>query len=45
MKPPYAVLRQHYPRTETGEVLFTEIGWPDLINNMAFWDTCAIRMS
>lgn len=45
MKPPYAVLRQNYPRSETREVLFTEIGWPDLINNMAFWDTCAIRMS
>lgn len=45
MKPPYAVLRKNYPRSETCEALFIEIGWPDLINNMAFWDTCAIQMS
>ena len=45
MKPPFSVLQQNYPRTESREVLFTEIGWPDLIDNKAYWDTCAIRMS
>ena len=45
MKPHYALLRQNYPRTDTRAVLFTELGWPDLVGNKAFLDTCAIRMS
>lgn len=45
MKPPFSVINQHYPAKESREVLFTEIGWTDLIDNKAFWDTCAIRMS
>lgn len=45
MKPPFHVLRQHYPRWDTKEVLYTELGWGDLVKNEAFRDTCAIRMS
>lgn len=45
MKPLFSVINQNYPAKESREVLFTEIGWPDLIDNKAFWDTCAIRMS
>jgi len=45
MRPTYALLSSNYPAKESREVFFTEIGWPDLIDNMAFWDTCAIRMS
>lgn len=45
MKPRFSVINQNYPAKESREMLFTEIGWPDLIDNKAFWDTCAIRMS
>lgn len=45
MKPPFSVMQRNYPKTESREVLFNEIGWTDLINNNAYWDTCAIRMS
>jgi hypothetical protein len=43
--PSYELLRQLYPRKDTREVLFSDIGWSDLTNNKAYWDTCAIRMS
>jgi hypothetical protein len=45
MKPPYHVLRENYPRKDSRELLFADIGWSDLTNNPAYWDTCAIRMS
>jgi hypothetical protein len=45
IRPAYQLLRQQYPRSETREVLFADIGWSDLTKNPAFWDTCAIRMS
>lgn len=45
MKPHFGVVYQNYPRLENREVLFTEIGWSDLVDNKAFEDTCAIRMS
>jgi hypothetical protein len=45
MKPDYQVLRQHYPRKDSREALFADIGWNDLVGNPAYWDTCAIRMS
>lgn len=45
MKPSYHSLRQHYPRKESREVLFNDIGWNDLVRDPAYWDTCAIRMS
>jgi len=45
MKPPFAVLMQHYPRTELREVLYGQIGWSDVVSHPAFQDTCAIRMS
>jgi hypothetical protein len=45
MKPSYQVLHQLYPRKDTREALFADIGWSDLTSNPAYWDTCAIRMS
>ena len=45
MKPSYQLLRQHYPRKERREALFADIGWNDLVEDPAYWDTCAIRMS
>lgn len=45
MKPAYQVLRQFYPRTDSREALFADIGWDDLVKDPAYWDTCAIRMS
>ena len=45
MEPPFSRLQTCYPRKESREVLFNEIGWGDLIDNRAYWDTCAIRMS
>lgn len=48
MSPPlYAVLRHNYPRR--GQYprarLLELLGWNDLLNNHAFDDTCAMRMS
>lgn len=45
MKPSYQVLRQVYPRKDSREALFADIGWSDLTDNPAYLDTCAIRMS
>jgi hypothetical protein len=45
MKPLFAGLMEHYPRSEVREVLYKQIGWEDVINHPAFQDTCAIRMS
>jgi hypothetical protein len=32
IRPPYQLLRQLYPRKDTREVLFSDIGWSDLTN-------------
>jgi hypothetical protein len=45
VKPAYQVLRQFFPRKDTREQLFADIGWNDLVKDPAYWDTCAIRMS
>ena len=45
MKPPFAVLRQHYPASEKREDLYPELGWADLVSKPAFEDTCAVRVS
>lgn len=45
MKPSFSIMNQNYPAKESREALFTDIGWTNLIDNKAFWDTCAIRMS
>lgn len=45
MKPAFAVLRGHYPKSATQGALFGEIGWTDLLNKPAYKDTCAIRVS
>lgn len=44
MKPPFAVLMQSYPREERAP-LYAKIGWSDVVDNPAFLDTCATRMS
>lgn len=45
IKPTFWALYMHFPRTTTREELFASIGWNDLVNSPAYWDTCAIRMS
>lgn len=45
MKPSFFRLQKNYPKTESQEALFTEIGWADLLGKDAYKDTCAIRMS
>jgi hypothetical protein len=45
MKPSFGMLYQHYPKAGKREELYPLIGWSDLVNNPAFLDTCAIRMS
>jgi hypothetical protein len=47
MKPHFSTLMNNF--SGTGEVsqpeLFNEIGWSDLLGNLNYTDTCAIRMS
>ena len=45
MKPWFDDLQRQYPKSESREVLYDELGWQDLTNNPAYFDTCAIRMS
>lgn len=47
MKVPYAVLRMHFPDTDSveREELYQWIGYPDNITNPNFYNTCAVRMS
>jgi len=47
MKPNFAILRGNFSPAPTvlRAALFREIGWEDLTENKAYWDTCAIRMS
>jgi hypothetical protein len=44
-RPRFSTLMGRYPRATRREELFADIGWRDLINNPAYEDTCAIRMS
>lgn len=45
-KPTYAVLRSHYPTIEIKRPeLYKSIGWDDLIDDAAYHNTCATRMS
>lgn len=47
MRPLYSVVRHNYPtrgQYQHGQLL-TLLGWDDLLNNPAFEDTCAMRMS
>lgn len=46
-KPSFAVLSKAYPRRQEymRELLYDEMGWPDLKTHPGFMDTCAIRMS
>ena len=47
-KPPYAVVRRHYPTRDRypHQKLLTDVmGWDDLLDNHSFDDTCAMRMS
>lgn len=45
MKPSFQIVQQHYPKVGKREELYALIGWSDLVDNPAFLDTCAIRMS
>lgn len=47
-RPLYAVLDRAYPRKSQGydwAKLFNSIGWDDLVGNMTYYNTCAIRVS
>jgi hypothetical protein len=47
MKPSFDILNQNYqrPKQSPRDALLMSIGWPDVLKNPAFADTCAIRMS
>lgn len=47
MKPPFAVVRMHFPDTDSvsREELYQWIGYPENITDPGFYNTCAIRMS
>jgi len=47
MKPNFRILLSAFSPAPSVQraTLFKEIGWDDLIDNEAYWDTCAIRMS
>ena len=47
MRPLYAVLRHYYPTRDQypRSRLLDLLGWNDLLDNHAFDDTCAMRMS
>jgi hypothetical protein len=47
MKVPYAILRMHFPDTDSvsREELYQWIGYPENITDPNFYNTCAIRMS
>jgi hypothetical protein len=44
-RPPFDAVLNVYPRHIERAPLFADLGWSDLTNNPAYWDTCAIRMS
>lgn len=46
-RPPYAVLDKAYPRKPKYDwvELFHSIGWDNLVGNMDYYNTCAIRVS
>lgn len=45
MRPFFDMVTRHYPKSEKQEALYKRLGWDDLIENPAYKDTCAIRMS
>jgi hypothetical protein len=45
MKPSFALIDRGYPHKIKREVLYDDLGWPDLKVHPKFEDTCAIRMS
>lgn len=45
MRPPLLTVMMHYPNRIKREDLYADIGWNDLVDNKAYNDTCAIRMS
>lgn len=47
MKPAFVLVKQNFPRRDVMPrvPLLTSIGWTDVLNNPAFNDTCAVRMS
>lgn len=45
MKPSFQIVMQNYPRATLRQALFADVGWNDLAENPAYYDTCAIRVS
>lgn len=45
MMPAFVSVRAKFPKSESREMLFTELGWADIIDHAGYKDTCAIRMS
>lgn len=45
MKPFFDMLWRSYPRSEKRDVLYTGLGWSDIVDHPGYRDTCAIRMS
>lgn len=47
MKPPFAVVRSHFPDTDSvgRDELYQWIGYPENASDPGFYNTCAIRMS
>lgn len=45
MRPFFDIVRRHYPKSEEREDLYVQIGWGDVVDKVAFKDTCAVRMS
>ena len=45
IRPTFDAVLRDYPRKTERAPLFSDIGWGDLTDNKAYWDTCAIRMS
>lgn len=47
MRPKFSALERNYPKHDSIDTAqwFQEVGWDELINNSAYANTCAIRMS
>jgi hypothetical protein len=45
MKPSFLLLDKAHPHKIKKDVLYDDLGWPDLKTHPKFEDTCAIRMS
>jgi hypothetical protein len=44
-RPRFSALMERYPRATRREEIVADIGSKDLVDNPAYEDTCAIRMS